>query len=138
MSCPHTKFRGVSIRLGENGIIKTAICRHCRSEFEIEYPYVSGKNEYRYFSIGGAFLHMHQVVWGLLPPGEKPNVVHHINGIKGDNRPCNLVALAYSEHHNGIHTNTNTSHIMVLKERIRELELEVNELNSRVNSRGVE
>ena len=45
-------------------------------------------------------------------------VVHHLNGIKGDNRPRNLCALPKERHHSQLVN-------QALKQRIRELEIEV-------------
>ncbi len=45
-------------------------------------------------------------------------VVHHLNGVKGDNRPRNLLALPRRTHHSKLIE-------LALKQRIRELESEV-------------
>jgi len=50
---------------------------------------------------------------GPIPP---KYIVHHMNGLKGDNRIENLVAIARRSH-NG------KEHIYLLQERIRELEI---------------
>lgn len=63
----------------------------------------------------------HILVWEKhhkrpLPPDY---LVHHLNGIKDDNRPSNLVAMRRSEH---------TNQTSPFKKRIRELELEMSQL----------
>ena len=59
----------------------------------------------------------HIVVWEKANNKELPKgwVVHHLNGIKDDNRPENLLALHYSKHHW-------TLLMKELQERIRHLE----------------
>jgi len=64
----------------------------------------------------------HILVWEThhqrpLPEGW---VIHHINGIKSDNRPSNLKALPSSKHN---------ALISVLKRKIRQLEIENQQLN---------
>ena len=65
----------------------------------------------------------HRLVWqgehGPLPKGW---VVHHLNGIKDDNRPENLLALPKSEHHRHPY-----KAIQAYQERIRQLEAQLRE-----------
>lgn len=64
---------------------------------------------------GGAYEREHRVVWeqhhGPLPKG---HIIHHLNGIKHDNRIENLAAMSRSEHH--------VRHAEPYERRIRELE----------------
>jgi len=64
----------------------------------------------------------HILVWekanGMpLPDG---HVIHHLNGIKHDNRPQNLIALPTSQHHYALYFQS-------LKKRIRDLEAELSQ-----------
>ena len=64
----------------------------------------------------------HRLIWELehncpLPEGF---VVHHLNGIKSDNRPCNLTAVARPKHES-------YTFIHALQNRIQELEAKVAE-----------
>ena len=59
---------------------------------------------------------------------DRTEVVHHINGIKTDNRPENLLALGVNEHHKLHSAVTRESIDGVLLERIRQLENELKEL----------
>ena len=62
---------------------------------------------------------------------ERTEVVHHINGIKTDNRPENLLVLGVNEHHK-LHSAVTQSAIdWILLERIRQLECEVKALRAR-------
>ena len=56
---------------------------------------------------------------------ERTEVVHHINGIKTDNRPENLLVLGVNEHHR-LHTAVTQEAVDgVLLDRIRQLEREI-------------
>lgn len=83
------------------------------------YVYVLNPNHPRADRQG--YVAEHLLVWEkthgkLLPEG---SVIHHLNGIKTDNRPENLVALRTTKH----------SHVLRAKaERIRHLEAEVSKL----------
>lgn len=59
----------------------------------------------------------HHLVWEQEHncPVPKGYVVHHLNGVKTDNRPCNLVAIAKPQHES-------YTFIHALQKRIRELE----------------
>jgi predicted ArsR family transcriptional regulator len=57
----------------------------------------------------------------------RTEVVHHINGIKTDNRPENLLVLGVNEHHKLHNAVTQESVDGVLLERIRQLEEEIKE-----------
>jgi hypothetical protein len=59
---------------------------------------------------------------------ERTEVVHHINGIKTDNRPQNLLVLGVNEHHKLHNAFTKESVDGVLLERIRQLEEELREV----------
>ncbi|MHB1418492.1 MAG: HNH endonuclease signature motif containing protein [Bacillota bacterium] len=79
----------------------------------------------------------HTLVWEqangrLLEPGEH---VHHLNGVRDDNRPENLVALSSSEHgketYDGMKEKLHERE--VLRERIRELEKQLQGLKTNGN-----
>lgn len=59
----------------------------------------------------------HRFIWEQVHNRKLPNswIIHHLNGIRTDNRPCNLIAMSRGEH---IHL------AEPYKQRIRELELE--------------
>lgn len=67
------------------------------------------------------YVREHILVWEEAHGRPLPNgwVVHHLNGVKTDNRPSNLAAMSRNKHANVIPT---------LKQKIRELEIEVRQL----------
>ena len=91
---------------------KTGLCQKCLGK-KRRNPSL---NTYKYLAVDGQTLLEHRYVWeranGLLPSGW---VVHHLNGLKGDNRLENLLAIPRDKHH---------KHLVedALKSRIRELE----------------
>ena len=93
---PHWKGGRV---ISSSGYIFTVYPEHCRAD-----------------SKGYVFEHI--LVWERVhnKPLPKGWVIHHLNGIKSDNRPENLVAMSRSRHAN---------YIPILKRKIRELEAEV-------------
>lgn len=66
------------------------------------------------------YVYQHILVWeeANKMPLPKGYVIHHLNGIRDDNRPQNLIALPRKKHH---------GHLMhqALKKRIQELETQV-------------
>jgi hypothetical protein len=84
--------------------------------------YAAGKRS------GGSYIGEHRKVWeeahGIKLP--KDWDVHHLNGIKDDNRIENLVA--YSPHDHAIHHNHTP-----YKERIRQLEEQIHALTENTN-----
>lgn len=76
---------------------------------------------YRTININGKYYKEHIVIWEQAHNMKLPKgyVVHHLNGIKTDNRPENLVAMSRKEH---IHqAEPFKKRIAELEERIREL-----------------
>jgi len=70
----------------------------------------------------------HRAVWELTHGRQLPKgwVVHHQNGIKTDNRPQNLVAMPTEKHE---------KFISILKQRIRELEIENSQLRRAIETK---
>ena len=86
-------------------IIIRARYRWCKCEFE-KRGVLSGnvsKQGYVYMNTPKGYKPQHRVVWEQAY-GEIPNgmVVHHINGIRCDNRLENLIALPKAHHNNAI------------------------------------
>ena len=73
---------------------------------------------------GAAYAREHILVWERTygKPLPKGWVVHHLNGVKDDNRPINLLGLPMQEHHS--HPREVLKHYEV---RIRQLEQELQE-----------
>jgi hypothetical protein len=67
---------------------------------------------------------------------ERTEVVHHINGIKTDNRPENLLVLGVNEHHRLHSAVTREAVDGVLLDRIRQLEKELKQLRFGGNENG--
>lgn len=81
------------------------------------YIYIYKPEHPRAGKYHGLYVAEHQLVWEeshnqLLPEGY---IVHHLNGIKNDNRPENLVALQPKHH-------SKRTRLDIAEQRIRELE----------------
>ena len=65
----------------------------------------------------GKYRTEHRIVWETTNKKSLPKgwVIHHINGVKGDNRPENLTAMPRNKH-------TNWTLLHITQKRIRELE----------------
>ncbi len=77
----------------------------CGCTFELRTP-IDGKiskDGYTYINTSEGYKSQHRFVWeqehGKLPDGW---VVHHINGVRSDNRIENLIALVRAKHNNSI------------------------------------
>jgi len=110
------------IRRGERGS-KDFNCPHCGRFQSIEGLCIDCRNstpgyieKYRSRSVAGIIKPEHRAVWekafGELPLGW---VVHHLNGLKGDNRLKNLKGMPKYDH-------DSKAIVSALKERIRQLE----------------
>jgi hypothetical protein len=71
------------------------------------------------------YVREHILVWEKAngKPVPKGRYVHHLNGIKDDNRPENLIAVDQRSHH---------TRMEPYKERIKELEQEITRLKQKV------
>lgn len=74
----------------------------------------------------------HILVWEQVHNKPLPDgwIIHHLNGIRNDNRPENLLALPEGKHHNDM-----VNH--ALKQRIRELEVKVKLLEKALDSQQI-
>lgn len=74
-------------------------------------------DRYYFISVNGKQILEHRYVWEQAHSNKLPKgwVIHHLNGLKGDNRPENLFAMSRREHN---------SHLveLALQDRIRQLE----------------
>lgn len=86
--------------------------------------FTNDKKGYRHARVDGHYICEHRMVWekqnGAIP---KNWVIHHLNGIKDDNRIENLVALPRKHHSPKSITDP-------YKKRIKELELKIKNLES--------
>lgn len=75
---------------------------------------------YHSIRVGGITMPEHRYIYEKSTRKKIPKgwVIHHLNGLKGDNRPENLVAMPKGDHDTKTLVNT-------LKNRIRELEQEL-------------
>lgn len=78
------------------------------------HDHPQGKNRHSY-------VFEHTIVWEEYHNRKLPEgyLIHHLNGIKNDNRPQNLIAMTRKDHHHQIEP---------YKKRIRELEIENRQL----------
>lgn len=82
--------------------------------------YVAVKQPDHHRADGQGYVREHILVWEKVHNKQLPDdwVIHHINGIKNDNRPRNLLAMPKGKHHSGLL-------LEQVQQRIRELEVEV-------------
>lgn len=115
---------------GKRKYKKAKYCLHCVRQGErchfwrggihkskVGYVYLYAPDHPKVDKFHGTYVAEHRLVWEkehgqLLPDGW---LIHHINGIKDDNRPENLVALKPDGH-------SKNTLVKILQERIRELE----------------
>lgn len=99
-------------------------CRSCHKIFKIICPLVEEETgEYKViFTKLTGNIQLHHLVWQWTHPGiEIKGVIHHLNGHKRDNRPCNLYMMEHG--HSPYLDSDNPQRIIVqLKKRIRYLE----------------
>lgn len=85
---------------------------------------------YNRIYVSGKWVLEHRHIWEQLHgPLPKNWVVHHINGIRNDNRPTNLIGLPRAEH-----SPEATGLIRVRLEKISELETEIEQLKNLVSA----
>jgi hypothetical protein len=81
---------------------KNLKCRKCESEWVDDLPLLSGSKTYVYIwdYVNKISIPLHRWVWEQYN-NEKLgdyDIVHHVNRMKGDNRPQNLVNMDKSDH----------------------------------------
>lgn len=85
------------------------------------YGYIQIKNREHPRANKQGYVREHIIIWENYHRRRLPKgwLIHHLNGIKDDNRPKNLVAMKAGEH---------TNQTQPFKKRIRELEIENSQL----------
>ena len=134
----HGHRRGICPDCGRDIAARANRCRPCENKIRVQ-RYVGGANPnwrngrthaYGYTFVrtktgnggGAAYTAEHRLVWeaahGPLPEGY---VVHHLNGIKEDNRLENLAAMARREHNPRLIVAPYEARIKELEERLASL-----------------
>jgi len=97
--------RKITTKMEGEELVTTVYYTYCQCRFEERTP-VKGKiakDGYVYISTDDGYQSQHRYVWeqahGKLGKGY---VIHHINGVRSDNRLENLIALPKSQHNNNI------------------------------------
>lgn len=72
----------------------------------------------------GKYVYEHILVWERIHGTclSRDFVIHHLNGVKGDNRPENLIALKVGTHHAALVTQALQLRLRELEEYVRGLE----------------
>ena len=135
LRCPQCGRRGmqkdrlqvayISPNKTKNGYLTKMLCPKCSIVFDIWQKPTS--ETYPYLSTPKGRMPEHWWVWGQVNGDIPPNhVMHHLNGIKTDNRLENLAAIPRAQHLG----NNSEGHVWILvkelQKRIRELESELN------------
>lgn len=126
--CPKCGKRGYDF-IKEQGLLNDTEyfqgreCRSCRTTFRSIHSLVQKEDGYYTYiqNINRKSIPLHHLIWEWangenLPPG---TIVHHINGKKRDNRPCNLLAVLPGEHDRPHQI------VIMLRKRIEKLEEEI-------------
>ena len=130
--CP--TYTTIKHKLKDKFIAQHVMCRKksCGKDRVIKLYLIGDPvDKYYYITVSGRNIQMHRWVWEQynnreLEPFE---VVHHLNGLKGDNRPENLFVMTSYDHKATEHPSHSTYKINKLKQRIRNLEKQIAENN---------
>ena len=118
------------IRCGKKIVSNTNLCDDCRVIFAIE-RHSNDLTHYHSLTVNGEHIAEHRYIWekthGKL---SKDWIIHHLNGLKGDNRLENLIAMPRGDHDTETHRLEDA-----LKARIRQLENQVKELETQLQGK---
>lgn len=129
-SCNKASSRAIEMKLlDELTYERLYSCQSCNHEWSLKLPLRVRENKYTLTTIplNKRLIFLHRWVWQASRNTElAPNqVIHHLNGIKGDNRPSNLFAIPERLHSGYLNGKSSSEIIAKLKKRIIELELQL-------------
>ena len=139
IECGKSKKRFKKFVILDEFLVRISECDNCGTEVKTHFPLVSKKpNEYVQIYIGRkmGMAQMHRIVWETHHNKELPSYehVHHLNSIRGDNRPSNLMNIAVGKHNVALHPNNLIMKNKVLTRKVKELEDIIAEKNMELSA----
>ena len=108
MKCKHcncTTYFIKSIKPGTNEYyLKETICRKCDKTTQHKINLILSEKKYHIFTYKSRTQTLHRWIWELYNNRMlmKNEIVHHINGDIGDNRPTNLLVIEKKKHNKNL------------------------------------